>query len=269
MDELKVSKEIIEFEKLYDEKEMEILAVTDASGLGGGKGPKETFWTASIGILAWRENKEGSYINREKTFLRFQADDEFLDEMRNKIKKNSVVKLVVRRNENSFMLCHPLEYDKKDDELEEILAEELKPVVYIDDTFGKFNLDKSIDIFEKEINWCGENIRISFDNDEENEIESVLKTGHVLYKYQEKWMERICEFAAEELLELKNDCWLEDDEEEVTKEKFIEALELCDIVFESEGEFTFWFCDGDLFWGHSIIVEGNIDGTLNSAYIAG
>lgn len=269
MDKLNASKEIIEFEKLYDEKEMEILAVTDASGLGGGKSPKENFWTASIGILAWRENKEGSYINREKTFLRFKADDEFLDEMRNKIKKNSVVKLAVRRNESSFMLCHPLEYDKKDDELEEILAEELKPVIYIDDIFGQFNLDKSIDIFEKEINWCGENIRISFDNDEENEVESILKTGHVLYKDQEKWMERICEFAAEELLELKNDCWLEDDEEEVTKEKFIEALELCDIVFELEGEFTFWFSDGDLFWGHSIIVEGNVDGTLNSAYIAG
>lgn len=269
MDRLKLSKEIVEFEKIYSEKKVEILAVTAAMGLGAGRIPKENLWTASIEILAWKENIYGSCLNTEKILLSFKANDEFLEEMRTKIKKNSIVKLVVRKSENSFMLCDVLDYDNKDKELEGILKEELKPVVYKDEVFGEFNLNKSVDVYEKNINWCGYDIRISFDKYEENEIKSALKAGHALYKDKEKWMKRICEFASEELLELKNDSWLEDDEDEVTKENFIAALELCDIVFDLEGDFTFWFYDGDLFWGHSIIVEGNVDGILHSAYIAG
>ncbi|WP_416234886.1 DUF2262 domain-containing protein [Priestia megaterium] len=33
--------------------------------------------------------------------------------------------------------------------------------------------------------------------------------------------------------------------------------------------FDFYFSDGDMFAGHSIIVEGNINGTFTRAQIAG
>lgn len=265
----KVSKEIINFENNYDKEIIEILAVTGASGLGGGKGPKEEFWTASIDILAWKENIEHSILNIEKTTLRFKADDEFLNEMRSKIKANSIVKLRVRRGERGFLLCEPLKNDILDQELEDFLEKQLEPIFYEDEVFGEFELDKSINVFEKNIDWCGKEVRISFDNDDESELKSMLETGYALYKEQKDWMKKICNFVCDELLELKNDAWLDDEEEEITREEFIEAIELCDISLESNDEFTFWFDDGDLFWGHTIIAEGNIDGTLRSAHIAG
>ena len=269
MNNIKFSKEIIEFENNYNKEVIEILAVTGASGLGGGKVPKENFWTASIDILAWKENIEQSILNIEKTILRFKADDEFLNEMRSKIKTNSIVKLRVRRGEVGFLLCEPLECDILDKELKEFLEKQLEPIFYKDEVFGEFELDKSVNVFEKDIDWCGEEVRLSFDNDDESELKSMLETGHALYREQKDWMKKICDFVCDELLELKNDAWLDDDEEEITRDGFIEAIEFCDISLESNGEFTFWFDDGDLFWGHTIIAEGNIDGTFSSAHIAG
>ncbi|MED4152547.1 DUF2262 domain-containing protein [Priestia aryabhattai] len=35
------------------------------------------------------------------------------------------------------------------------------------------------------------------------------------------------------------------------------------------GNFDFYFFDGDIFAGHSIIVEGNINGTFTRAQTAG
>ncbi len=36
-----------------------------------------------------------------------------------------------------------------------------------------------------------------------------------------------------------------------------------------DGEFEVYCHDGDLFWGHVIIVSGNINGTFQDAHIAG
>lgn len=46
------------------------------------------------------------------------------------------------------------------------------------------------------------------------------------------------------------------------------------IAFESisvypDGDFQVYFMDGDLFWGHCIIVDGNLNGTFSSAQLAG
>lgn len=262
-------REITDFEKNYDEEIIEILAIIDANGLGAGKIPKERFWTACIDIIAWKESGENSDINTKKTLLRFKADDKFLKEIRDKLKPNSIVKLLVRKNNKGFLLCDVLEFYNEDKELEKILRKQLEPVFYQDEIWGEFHLDKSVNIFQKNVEWCGEYIRISFDYDDEEKMKEALKTGHVLYEGQTKWMSKILAFACKELLGLKNDLWLDEEENEITEDQFIKSLKLCDIVLQNDGEFTFWFEDGDLFWGHSIIVEGNINGSLQSADIAG
>ena len=73
-------------------------------------------------------------------------------------------------------------------------------------------------------------------------------------------------YAAKELVELANE-WLQDDDEaeidEITKEMFINSITLSSLSVYSEGDFEIFFSDGDIFWGHSIIVSGNIhEGSL-------
>ena len=50
---------------------------------------------------------------------------------------------------------------------------------------------------------------------------------------------------------------------------FINSITLSSLSVYSEGDFEIFFSDGDIFWGHSIIVSGNIHEGLSSAEIAG
>ena len=70
------------------------------------------------------------------------------------------------------------------------------------------------------------------------------------------------EYAADDLLSSAND-WAEqmEDEEpqEITKEQFMERMELESIEIRADGSFEFWFADGDMFYGHSIHVSGDME----------
>ena len=87
------------------------------------------------------------------------------------------------------------------------------------------------------------------------------------------WDRRVREYAADELLELAND-WSQDMDEdggavEVTREQFVERMELESIEVRADGSFQFWFGDGDLFYGHSIWVSGDLENGPNDAAMEG
>jgi hypothetical protein len=264
-------KEIKKFEQRFSDEVIEIVAVTGPSGVGGGKAGGDTLWRASIDLVAWREIDSSDVIQEEKR-LEWLADDQQLDESREWLDKDSIVKLAVRRGENSFMLVEVLSGSFHDKELEALRDEMQKPVYYNDEKLGTFTLDRSVQTFEKSIVWAKEEGKLYFDHDEPEEMTAALATAHMLFEDELKWSDSIRSYAAEELLDLAND-WLADDEEaeldEITKEIFISKLELSSISVSANGDFTIYFYDGDMFWGHVIIVEGNINGTFDSAYIAG
>ena len=76
-------------------------------------------------------------------------------------------------------------------------------------------------------------------------------------------------YAVEELLELKNDEWLDEDEEPLTSEDFQGAMQLESISFEPDGEVLFFHDDGDLFWGHCILITMDREDRFTHADIAG
>jgi hypothetical protein len=69
-------------------------------------------------------------------------------------------------------------------------------------------------------------------------------------------------FAAKGMLGLKNETWADEDDDGnsvlVTTEQFMERMTL-ESVSVDESSSTFWFNDGELFFGHVIAVEH--DGT--------
>ncbi len=93
-------------------------------------------------------------------------------------------------------------------------------------------------------------------------------------------------FAAEQLTELAND-WLADredfdedneydendennnDESLITKETFAERIWIGEIVIFPNGDYEVYYNDDDMFWGHVIIVGGNIKTGIEDALIAG
>ena len=138
-----------------------------------------------------------------------------------------------------------------------------------DEVLGRFTLDRQVNWFEADVDWLGQTVRLSFDWDEDEAMEDSLRTAKTLMADQEEWNRRVLARASEDLLELKNDSWLEEDEEELDAEKFEARLELESIEVRPDGEFCFWFEDGDLFWGHSITVEGTLEGGPEQADIQG
>ena len=96
-----------------------------------------------------------------------------------------------------------------------------------------------------------------------------LAVARQLWADQEGWQERITACAMKELLGLKNGTWLGDDEAEVSEQEFARRMILQTVSVDRDGSFEFWHDDGDLFFGHSIRVSGNLKDGPNDAGIEG
>ena len=77
------------------------------------------------------------------------------------------------------------------------------------------------------------------------------------------------ETICHELLETKNEDWLEEGEKEVSEKDFMKRLTLEDINFFDDSSAELYFNDGDLFWGHSIVIDLSADYQLDDIKLAG
>jgi len=150
------------------------------------------------------------------------------------------------------------------------IAEELKnPVIVYTERFGDLALDRSVSWFEGEVKWNGEQVRINFNTDEDLDLSASLEVAEKLLDEQEIWKQNVDEYAAKELLPLKNEHWRNESESAITVEQFKSRLSLVSISLNPDGSIEFWHDDGDLFWGHSIHVSGSLDEGLTHAGIMG
>lgn len=271
--EMSKKRETSNFRNKFPEDIIEVAAVTGALGISAGRAGGDIMWKASIDIIAWRKLYSNEPVVTEELRLEWLVDDEEWEKSRHILKEDTIVRLQVRKAEDSMMLVKVLETEYIDDDLKIILEEAKEPVFYDDDIFGKFELNKGIKIFEKEISWAREEGNLYFDWDQDsNVMKSALETAYTLFNNQDEWSKKIRMYVAEELVELAND-WLQDNDEakidEITKEMFVDFMTLDSISVYPEGDFEIFFFDGDMFWGHCIIVDGNINGDFNSAQIAG
>ena len=145
-----------------------------------------------------------------------------------------------------------------------------------DELLGEMTFDESLGSFEGEVEISGQNIYFGISVDNINDKETVDRLISEFKKFIsefDKWDKRIREFSAEKLTDNAND-WLqdslEDDEEfvEITEEKFAERMVLNSIGFDENG-FEVFYDDDDMFWGHSILVDGTLENGIEQAYIAG
>ncbi|SCA86176.1 hypothetical protein BGLY_2353 [Bacillus glycinifermentans] len=272
-DSMGISSQKKRFERRFKNEVVEVAAVTGPSGIGALRANDDVMWNASMPLIAWKELSGSKSAVQEELQLKWLADDDEWKKTKDILEANAVVKLYVRMGDQAMMLVKVLDSAYQDDELQSILKESLKPVYYEDEKLGTFELFKPVNVFEKDITWAGQNGKLSFDWDEDDrQMKASLETAHILFQDQGHWNAKIRAYAAEELVELANE-WLQDNDEaefeEITKKMFMELMELSSISVYPDGDFEVFFDDGDMFWGHSIIVSGNRNGTFESAEIAG
>ncbi|MBU2167635.1 MAG: DUF2262 domain-containing protein [Alphaproteobacteria bacterium] len=117
--------------------------------------------------------------------------------------------------------------------------------------------------WEGEARWLGRKCGISLDHMDD------LSVAHALWADQKRWTNDAIRVATEQLLSLKNGAWLDEKERPVSPDCFGKQLSLNEIAIEAGGTFAFYFDDGDLFFGHTIIVRGSLPHGFTDAGIAG
>lgn len=248
----------------YQPEELTILAVTGANGFGGGKTHGEELWTISIGLTAWME-EDSPDIHRGEFVLSTIGDEQLLEVLRRRTRPDFIIKFRGRVSEDGKrLLLLDLPEPGFDPDLKAILEEQKKPVTFWEEGLGTFALNRQVDWFETEVDWLGGQISLVFDAEEDRA--EVLQRAKALLSGAADWDERIRAYAADDLLASAND-WAED--EEITREQFIQRMELESIEIRADGSFEFWFADGDMFYGHSIHVSGDMENGPDDAAMEG
>lgn len=265
------NKQFKELAAQYLPGELTLLAVTGANGFGGGKVGKEKLWRASIGLTAWME-EDSPDIHRGEFVLSTIADDRLLGVLQRRAPQDFIIKFKGRVSEDGKrLLLLDLPEPGFDPDLKAILEEQKKPVTFWEEGLGTFTLNRQVDWFETELDWLGTEISLTIDMEEDRE--EALQNAKTLLASAADWDKRVRAYAADELVSLAND-WSQDMDEDgetptITREQFMERMELESIEIGGDGSFTFWFGDGDLFYGHSIRVSGDLEHGPDEASMEG
>ena len=168
--------------------------------------------------------------------------------------------------------------------------------VIIDEVFGE------IKNFETEVEWLGRKIGVSFDYgiesdwSEEKKVEEVkgaIEQFKIMYLNQKEWDERIRDRIVEDLMEVAEDWFSSINEEDldemiavleknsnskftekekeelkkqkISKEVFKNGIYLEWVDITSDGDFTVFYYDDEVFFaGHGIELMGNVSGEFTS-----
>jgi len=280
-----MSQERENFEKRFDTIEKEVLVLTEG-GISASRWGKNKLWHASVTVLAVIDADTG-VLTEKKCSLNWQMTDaENNNGQVFDIQGETIYRLRVQESlpflafddeeiprGNTLWVRAVLESECSETRLEKILAEFRKPMTLQMDTGEVLLLEKSVGLFSGEGHWNGEECVLNIEVDEEGAVtaKNALQTLGKLLAGSREWDDKARKFAAEELTDNAND-WAQDEDENaevITKEEFSKRLIISEVCVGIDGNFEIFFGDDDMFWGHVIIVSGNIATGIEDADIAG
>ena len=246
-----------------------LLGLVSASGSGGGSIGQSNEWKLTFQLAAW--HYAGAEVETEERYCSLPVAHSDLNDWMARVKPYAVVEIEIEddSSERVFKVSRILRTDADDADLQRIAAELQTPIVISHPVFGKLECKRAFGWYVGRAEWNGKNIDVSLSCSKADDPISVLDAASRLFREQEEWGRRVNDYAVEQLLPLKNDSWLDEDEAELTKEQFLTKMKLESISVEEAGSFTFWHDDGDLFFGHSIQISGDFENGLTDADIPG
>ncbi len=267
-----MDKEIEYFNKNFDEEILDIAFVLKKQNLSAGKS-KGKYYTLLVSAIAYKNIITNEIIENENLLIVKEIEDtkHYFQIFRNK----TIVRLKVRKEKDSsglymrFLLEDIIDTNYKDNDLNIILEKYSKPVYYKDEELGNFELDKSIDMFNKNIEWDNNNISISFENIDEEVNKKSADIIRKIFASKKDIDKKLKDYISESLLEDANTWNDDDDKPHINKEEFIKLITLTSINIIYEDNITFYFDDGDIFSGHVIAVDSDYDFNFAEPYIIG
>lgn len=251
-----------------------IEGIVAPSGLGAGIQGEVRHLT--FGISPWRR-QGGGLVHQEATVHKRCSKAE-VDAIFKALSAYSVFQLEGKLVESpegggppQIELLRILKTDLNDPLLKQAVEDLKKPVTYKDDQFEVFTLDRSVNWYNAQTTWMGATTQLSLDSGEGGAVfpQGSLEQARNLWKDAKRWDGEIRSRILKDLLDLKNGTWLEKGEKKLTANDFLRRISLSSVIVYSDGSFEFWYDDGDLFLGHSIMVSGSIKGGLDGAGLQG
>lgn len=279
-----MNQEVKKFKERFDPTTKEIMVLT-GEGMSAGKCGGAEYWNVSIPILAYIDMKTGELVEGKRCVEWLATDEQCQSaEKIHNLQGQTIYQLTVRESlpfMNEYidesmdrgrwlMLVDVIDRKCHDSRLEGILKDYQREVFIEVDGCEKLILDKSLDLFSGDGIWNGEECCINLDSDGDGleTADLALETLQELMTNCQTWDQKAREYAANELTDLAND-WAEEDDIEITNEDFRKRLEISEVCASPDGDFELFYDDGDMFYGHVIIVSGNIEDGFDSADIAG
>ena len=176
---------------------------------------------------------------------------------------------------NAWCVVEVLEQSADCPKLQDVWAEYIKPVILEDEVLGTLTLNREFYMLEGKFLWNGTDISLVLEVNENDQSswKTTCNFAKNMVEELEKWDKTMRAFAAKELTSLANEWMADDDENEnaepITEEVFAERISLSSLIFSFEDEFTVYYDDDDMFWGHTVEVYGSIDKGIVSVNIAG
>jgi hypothetical protein len=251
----------------------DVIGIVDASGAGGSNSKGQTFWTLKFDFKKWRFS--GGEVQEKSLALSKEVTKDELGVFRSQVKPYDILRVRAHVSEKSSgdsidaLLIELAGKDHSDLELRQLAQQLQNPVTFQDSQFGIFQLDRRVNWYEADVSWNSKPARLTLRVDKDLDPEPALKTARLLWNSQSDWDRKIYDCAIQKLLKIKNDSWLQSGDEKVTSQNFKDKMALEAVIVAADGEFEFWFEDGDLFWGHSIRVDGSISEGPTNAGIEG
>ncbi len=173
-----------------------------------------------------------------------------------------------KKNENSFMLVDVIK-KVRDERLEQVKEEYMKPVTFMYRE-TEFTLNRRYNQFEGKPDYLGEKCDVRLNVSEGDiMVENHLKKLDEIFNNLSVFDGRVREFVAEELLELANDDWLPEDEDEVTKEEFIKRIGIPVIEIYQDSSVSLMFDSDGMFTDHVITLEIDANGEFEEVKLEG
>lgn len=266
-------------DQLYEELAacavQELTGVVSTSGIAAARFDGRKLWSLSFTFDVWRAGS--GKIRTESLTVQRRVTDAELKSFKAVIDSETVIRVQARVAENNVngsphaQLEEFIEVDSTDSELHEHLARLQEPIKHRDERLGDFAFDRKYSLYSAEVKWNGESVTLTLNVENHDKIQPALNVAHALWDDESAWQKRIEDFAVKELLPLKNENWLDEEEGEldVTPDEFKAKMTLDSISVYADGEFEFWHNDGDLFFGHTIQISGNLAAGLTRADIPG
>jgi hypothetical protein len=253
---------------------VDVTGVVSARGAGGGKSRGEELWTLHFEFDAWRI--DGAEVQTQALTIRRKVTDEQLRSFQETIRPHRILRIRVHvgpevsaDETRKALLESIIELDAPDAELRDHAKRMQETVTHEDGVFGALTLDRSVGWYTAKTAWKGNLVKLNCPVEKPEDLADALRTAHALWRDQDRWKQQIGDFAVEELLPLKNDNWLDENEAEVTADQFRSRMMLDAVTVYPDGSFEFWHNDGDLFWGHAILIDGNLSEGPTGADIPG